>query len=112
MPLVSTSVVPPLSSPYIVAAQAGEDSLLRHSNVCTTRGSRAAKREWERHTRGGAGFRSSTDILTNRRHLLLMMQFVNMQSPRRHCCDIDGNSRHRTMRIRIRRCGNSETISI
>ncbi|XP_047969463.1 uncharacterized protein LOC125213132 [Salvia hispanica] len=34
------------------------------------------------------------------------------QSPRRHCCDIDGNLRHRTMRIRIRRCGNSETITI
>ncbi|XP_057789004.1 uncharacterized protein LOC131005901 [Salvia miltiorrhiza] len=34
------------------------------------------------------------------------------QSPRRHCCDIDGNLGNRTMRIRIRRCKHSETITI
>ncbi|KAL1559439.1 hypothetical protein AAHA92_09783 [Salvia divinorum] len=34
------------------------------------------------------------------------------QSARRHCCDIDGNLGHRTMRIRIRRCKHSEAITI
>ncbi|KAG6416068.1 hypothetical protein SASPL_123491 [Salvia splendens] len=44
--------------------------------------------------------------------LVMMKQFVNLQSPRRQCCDIDGNLGHRTMRIRIRRCRHSETITI
>lgn len=34
------------------------------------------------------------------------------QSPRRYCCDIDGNLGHGTMRIRVRRCKHSETITI
>ncbi|KAH6835220.1 glycosyltransferase [Perilla frutescens var. hirtella] len=34
------------------------------------------------------------------------------QSPRRQCCDIDGNLGNGTMRIRIRRCKHSETITI
>ena len=33
------------------------------------------------------------------------------QSPRRQCCDIDGNLGHGTMRIRIRRCKHSETVT-
>ncbi|KAL8462860.1 hypothetical protein ACS0TY_033749 [Phlomoides rotata] len=34
------------------------------------------------------------------------------QSPRRQCCDIDGNLGHGTMRIRIRRCKHSETVTV
>ncbi|KAG8390032.1 hypothetical protein BUALT_Bualt01G0041000 [Buddleja alternifolia] len=34
------------------------------------------------------------------------------QRPRRECCEINGGSIHRTMRVRIRRCKHSETITI
>ncbi|XP_012840026.1 PREDICTED: uncharacterized protein LOC105960405 [Erythranthe guttata] len=34
------------------------------------------------------------------------------QRPRRLCCDIEGGFEHGTMRIRIRRCKDSETITI